>query len=145
MNIDSLRQQLNAALTELEKLREMRDDLAATAADMERMAADPYPVPVVIVGIVQFDGFLRVDLAAASEMAFELHTSPDLGYDKAIAAICHVAPAMLAYDVALMEAADDGGRTRIPLSASEPVKDFVNRYRGHLKNISVALPPFEKL
>jgi hypothetical protein len=52
---------------------------------------------------------------------------------------------MLAYDAAQMESYDSGGKTKVPRVATQPVKDFVERYRKHLVNISVALPPFEYL
>jgi hypothetical protein len=144
-SIESLKQQIDRALTELAQLRRLKAEDEENAFDLARQAADPHPVPLVVFGITQLGDRLRVDLAAASEMAFELKMSPELDYEKAIAELCHVAPAMLAYDAALMESYDSGGKTKVPRVATQPVKDFVERYRKHLVNISVALPPFEYL
>lgn len=145
MNTDVLKLELIKALDELDWYRQRDEENKAENADLARYAADPHPVPAVVFGITQKDSRLRVDIQAASDMAFELVIEPPVDYEKAIADICHVAPAMMLYDAALMETYDDGGRTKIPVIASEPVKDFVKRYKAHLVNISVSLPPFERI
>jgi hypothetical protein len=100
--------------------------------------------PMVTISYVTVDNTprLRVELAAATEMAFEVILRSGTNHDRLVAAVCHVAPALLLYDMAMMEAGDDGGRTRIPLQASIPVRDFLERYRDDLINISVELAPF---
>jgi hypothetical protein len=89
---------------------------------------------------------LRVELASATEMAFEIRfLASDNDYLKILAEVCAVIPSMLDYDAALMDAMDSPSTGRIPLAPVNVVKAFVRRYRTRITNISVALPPFEKL
>ncbi|NJO83526.1 MAG: hypothetical protein HC828_12385 [Blastochloris sp.] len=87
---------------------------------------------------------LRVEIAAASELAFEIVIAPELDYERLIADVCAVAPALMAYDVALMEEAG-GSLTRPPIDAVNATREFVAKYRRWLINVSVSLPPFENL
>jgi hypothetical protein len=88
---------------------------------------------------------LRVELVAATEMAFELTLAGNLDYGQAIADVCAVAPAMMTYDAALMEAYDGPGVVRRLLGPRRQIEAFVRRYQTQLTNISVAFPPFEEL
>ena len=87
---------------------------------------------------------MRVELAAATEMSFEIRIEPGgLKYDKVIADICRVAPAMLQYDEALMELYNNphGPKPTIQQGWLHAIHDFVLRYRRHLVNVMV---PFEQ-
>lgn len=99
-------------------------------------------LPVVTIGYRGSDR-VRVELAAATEMVFEVVLRPGTDPEQVVADVCRIAPAMLEYDAAMMDAMDDPGRGRIPPGAYEAVKDFVRRYRARLINVSVALSPFE--
>jgi hypothetical protein len=85
---------------------------------------------------------LRVELAAATEMAFRVAVAPQSDYDGLISAICAVIPALLRYDSDLMESADDGGRTRPKELDRTTVRRFVELYGAQIVNESVGLPEF---
>lgn len=106
----------------------------------ERGAA--VPAPLFSIAWLGEPARLSVELAAASEMSFELRLD-GLKYDKAIADVCRVAPAMLAYDEALMELYDSphAAAPRIQQGWLHAIHDFVLRYKAHLVNVNV---PFEQ-
>lgn len=106
--------------------------------------AQPAPATVLHIAHVGITR-LRVQLVAATEMVFELQLGPELDYDQVITDLCGVAPAMLTYDAALMEAYDSPTTLRRLLGPRKQIGAFVDRYRPHLINISVAFPPFADL
>lgn len=92
-----------------------------------------------ILSIDEQPDHLHVELAAATEMSFDLYAG---GEETAIDDICRVAPSMLRVDGDLMEMYDDAGRTQPHREDLELIKRFLLRWRTKLKNCEVGIPGF---
>jgi hypothetical protein len=90
--------------------------------------------PLIVFQIAQKGDRLFVELAAASEMRFEVLIQGD--YDKLIADICQIAPVMMRYDVDMTEAFDDAFRTQPKAEDRRAISFFVRKYRERIKNAS---------
>ena len=82
-------------------------------------------------------GVIRVTLAAANELVFDVACRPEHDYDQTIADICRIAPTLMRYDAELAEAFDDGGRTQPNGLALKRIRMFTTAYRDRLSNCQV--------
>ncbi len=100
--------------------------------------------PLIVFQIAQKDDRLFVELAAASDMRFEVLMAGG-DYDKLIADICQIAPVMMRYDVDMTEAFDDAFRTVPKAEDRHAINFFVRRYRERIKNAQMGFDGFAGL
>lgn len=77
---------------------------------------------------------LKVEVAAATEMSFEVRRVPSVDYQVQLADICQVALALMRVDAALTEMAD-GADVRPTQEDVDAISRFRRKYVAHLRNV----------
>jgi hypothetical protein len=88
------------------------------------------------------DGWLKVRIIAATEIYFEVNTQPS-GHHEILEKVCLIVPRMIRLDGDMMEAFDNGGRTKINKFDASVIQKFAESFQ--FRNVECTLPGFDKL